>query len=190
MCIRDRLRSPLLSPIRSFRQRVPAWSTPEDLDGWTYEAVIARWEVNLEHRSLMFGSVRAGVLKTLTPSKAWHIYQLTPRDTKNIPSMITHDADGDEYRLYTRFSLQDAAYMKYGTRKELDKAKADRNAKRSRRMAMVRLHGMPGLDMTPVTTGTRPLRGDRACLLYTSDAADEEDSVDLGGRRIIKKKKK
>ena len=27
-----------------------------------------------------------------------------------------------------------------------------------------------------------------ACLLYTSDAADEEDSVDLGGRRIIKKK--
>src|SRR5664280_3288637 len=29
-----------------------------------------------------------------------------------------------------------------------------------------------------------------ACLLYTSDAADEEDSVDLGGRRIIKKKKK
>eukprot|EP00658_Telonema_sp_P-2_P020149 TRINITY_DN17947_c0_g1_i2.p1 TRINITY_DN17947_c0_g1~~TRINITY_DN17947_c0_g1_i2.p1 ORF type:complete len:223 (-),score=67.89 TRINITY_DN17947_c0_g1_i2:80-748(-) len=29
-----------------------------------------------------------------------------------------------------------------------------------------------------------------ACLLYTSDAADEEDSVDLGGRRILKKKKK
>eukprot|EP00658_Telonema_sp_P-2_P004220 TRINITY_DN11584_c0_g1_i5.p1 TRINITY_DN11584_c0_g1~~TRINITY_DN11584_c0_g1_i5.p1 ORF type:complete len:155 (+),score=40.88 TRINITY_DN11584_c0_g1_i5:117-581(+) len=37
------------------------------------------------------------------------------------------------------------------------------------------------------------LRGDAVyydCLLYTSDAADEEDSVDLGGRRIIKKKKK
>src|SRR5665648_1264714 len=30
----------------------------------------------------------------------------------------------------------------------------------------------------------------KLCLLYTSDAADEEDSVDLGGRRIIKKKKK
>eukprot|EP00656_Telonema_subtile_P045982 TRINITY_DN5227_c0_g1_i1.p1 TRINITY_DN5227_c0_g1~~TRINITY_DN5227_c0_g1_i1.p1 ORF type:complete len:183 (+),score=52.03 TRINITY_DN5227_c0_g1_i1:112-660(+) len=28
----------------------------------------------------------------------------------------------------------------------------------------------------------------QACLLYTSDAADEEDSVDLGGRRILKKK--
>ena len=33
-------------------------------------------------------------------------------------------------------------------------------------------------------------RGVHACLLYTSDAADERSSVDLGGRRIIKKKKK
>ena len=32
-------------------------------------------------------------------------------------------------------------------------------------------------------------RWDRRCLLYTSDAADERSSVDLGGRRIIKKKK-
>ena len=31
--------------------------------------------------------------------------------------------------------------------------------------------------------------GGKACLLYTSDAADERSSVDLGGRRIIKKKK-
>ena len=30
----------------------------------------------------------------------------------------------------------------------------------------------------------------RSCLLYTSDAADERSSVDLGGRRIIKKKKR
>ena len=29
-----------------------------------------------------------------------------------------------------------------------------------------------------------------ACLLYTSDAADEEESVDHGGSRIIKKKKR
>ena len=28
----------------------------------------------------------------------------------------------------------------------------------------------------------------QTCLLYTSDAADERSSVDLGGRRIIKKK--
>ena len=33
--------------------------------------------------------------------------------------------------------------------------------------------------------GTKMLK---ACLLYTSDAADERSSVDLGGRRIIKKK--
>ena len=30
--------------------------------------------------------------------------------------------------------------------------------------------------------------GKDGCLLYTSDAADERSSVDLGGRRIIKKK--
>ena len=30
--------------------------------------------------------------------------------------------------------------------------------------------------------------GGTVCLLYTSDAADERSSVDLGGRRIIKKK--
>src|SRR5664279_863501 len=34
---------------------------------------------------------------------------------------------------------------------------------------------------------TGPSRHPVTCLLYTSDAADEEDSVDLGGRRIIKK---
>ena len=28
------------------------------------------------------------------------------------------------------------------------------------------------------------------CLLYTSDAADERSSVDLGGRRNVKKKNK
>eukprot|EP00658_Telonema_sp_P-2_P073317 TRINITY_DN62377_c0_g1_i1.p1 TRINITY_DN62377_c0_g1~~TRINITY_DN62377_c0_g1_i1.p1 ORF type:complete len:152 (-),score=57.21 TRINITY_DN62377_c0_g1_i1:57-512(-) len=35
----------------------------------------------------------------------------------------------------------------------------------------------------------RIAKRDIDCLLYTSDAADEEDSVDLGGSRIIKKKK-
>ena len=33
-------------------------------------------------------------------------------------------------------------------------------------------------------------RQGQVCLLYTSDAADERSSVDLGGRRIIKKKKR
>src|SRR5664279_690334 len=43
---------------------------------------------------------------------------------------------------------------------------------------------IPSLFMT---AGPGWEAGGRDCLLYTSDAADEEDSVDLGGRRIIKK---
>ena len=42
----------------------------------------------------------------------------------------------------------------------------------------------------PVQGGILYLRGATSCLLYTSDAADEEDSVGLGGRGIIQKKKK
>ena len=34
------------------------------------------------------------------------------------------------------------------------------------------------------------IRKHLGCLLYTSDAADERSSVDLGGRRILKKKKR
>eukprot|EP00658_Telonema_sp_P-2_P037022 TRINITY_DN26669_c0_g1_i3.p2 TRINITY_DN26669_c0_g1~~TRINITY_DN26669_c0_g1_i3.p2 ORF type:complete len:101 (+),score=16.79 TRINITY_DN26669_c0_g1_i3:237-539(+) len=45
-----------------------------------------------------------------------------------------------------------------------------------------------GSSMKPRRVG-RATKETEACLLYTSDAADEEDSVDLGGRRIIKKKK-
>ena len=36
----------------------------------------------------------------------------------------------------------------------------------------------------------QPKQLENICLLYTSDAADERSSVDLGGRRIIKKNKK
>ena len=35
--------------------------------------------------------------------------------------------------------------------------------------------------------GTEFLQDFLSCLLYTSDAADDGESVDLGGRRIIKK---
>ena len=41
-------------------------------------------------------------------------------------------------------------------------------------------------DIKPVLE--RLLAKGSICLLYTSDAADERSSVDLGGRRIIKKK--
>src|SRR5665648_889927 len=44
-------------------------------------------------------------------------------------------------------------------------------------------------DEVPVLTNVCVIgAAGESCLLYTSDAADEEDSVDLGGRRIIKKK--
>ena len=43
------------------------------------------------------------------------------------------------------------------------------------------------LDATVVLS--RDIASLGICLLYTSDAADERSSVDLGGRRIIKKKK-
>src|SRR5664280_768360 len=45
------------------------------------------------------------------------------------------------------------------------------------------------LGSDAIRIGTKPSHCRcNSCLLYTSDAADEEDSVDLGGRRIIKKK--
>src|SRR5665648_251342 len=46
---------------------------------------------------------------------------------------------------------------------------------------IARISGLKGIERESLL---------HTCLLYTSDAADEEDSVDLGGRRIIKKKKK
>ena len=47
------------------------------------------------------------------------------------------------------------------------------------------------LPATAARAGARARPGlARPCLLYTSDAADERSSVDLGGRRIIKKKKR
>ena len=41
----------------------------------------------------------------------------------------------------------------------------------------------------PKTSFDSPLDTYETCLLYTSDAADDTPCVDLGGRRIIKKKK-
>ena len=45
----------------------------------------------------------------------------------------------------------------------------------------------PSAGRAIVVIAYRDLDG---CLLYTSDAADERSSVDLGGRRLINKKKK
>ena len=46
--------------------------------------------------------------------------------------------------------------------------------------------GLPKAAFTACENGGSSLIS--GCLLYTSDAADERSSVDLGGRRIIKKK--
>ena len=46
---------------------------------------------------------------------------------------------------------------------------------------------LPVIDRTEHAKATGVTKG---CPLYTSDAADERSSVDLGGRRIINKKKK
>ena len=54
------------------------------------------------------------------------------------------------------------------------------------------MRATPRLSQAPDELGassTAFWRKISACLLYTSDAADERSSVDLGGRRIIKKKK-
>ena len=48
--------------------------------------------------------------------------------------------------------------------------------------------GGPASRTTARTRRARRTPRAMPCLLYTSDAADERSSVDLGGRRIIKKK--
>ena len=45
-----------------------------------------------------------------------------------------------------------------------------------------------GGEHRPPDVNLRRALQHQVCLLYTSDAADERSSVDLGGRRIIKKK--
>eukprot|EP00658_Telonema_sp_P-2_P009368 TRINITY_DN13509_c0_g1_i7.p1 TRINITY_DN13509_c0_g1~~TRINITY_DN13509_c0_g1_i7.p1 ORF type:complete len:501 (-),score=100.84 TRINITY_DN13509_c0_g1_i7:14-1357(-) len=68
-----------------------------------------------------------------------------------------------------------------------DGGRGDFDARKSNFTATRSVSNLAADKHNSTTTG----RGNnRICLLYTSDAADEEDSVDLGGRRIIKKKKK
>ena len=50
--------------------------------------------------------------------------------------------------------------------------------------------GLDAIELSDeAVAGLADARWVYTCLLYTSDAADERSSVDLGGRRIIKKKK-
>mgnify|MGYP003381674069 CR=1 FL=1 len=65
---------------------------------------------------------------------------------------------------------------------------------RDRLLAMnpsaVALYHDHGIDLTSEPLQIAVCAQHNNCLLYTSDAADERSSVDLGGRRIIKKKKR
>ena len=78
-----------------------------------------------------------------------------------------------------------------------------RDLVRSRGLGDVYKRQVPGLRQPLPQEALRPgqllqgrglkrlaLQQPEPCLLYTSDAADERSSVDLGGRRIIKKKKR
>ena len=56
--------------------------------------------------------------------------------------------------------------------------------------ASIITRGLAEMARLGVRLGADPgtFLGLAGCLLYTSDAADERSSVDLGGRRILKKK--
>ena len=78
--------------------------------------------------------------------------------------------------VYKRQALNRHFQFSFGVR-----AKPDFPGSRRRQTAQI-----PGSQRGLTSAATR---NRRVCLLYTSDAADERSSVDLGGRRIIKKKK-
>ena len=62
----------------------------------------------------------------------------------------------------------------------------DRSPEASRVIAGEEEMGL--FTLYPAAKTTFVFAADRGCLLYTSDAADDLLCVDLGGRRIIKKK--
>ena len=55
------------------------------------------------------------------------------------------------------------------------------------RLGYDNIDNIRGMDVC-INTSANNAEQAKACLLYTSDAADELCRVDLGGRRIIKKK--
>ena len=79
-------------------------------------------------------------------------------------------------------------------REEFEREKINYTAKRlcTMRLSKTLFPGLKkhNLDSIIERFGIKCSDRHRACLLYTSDAADDLHCVDLGGRRIIKKKKK
>ena len=79
---------------------------------------------------------------------------------------------------------RDASLITYGAMVHLALEAAELLVKEGIDLEVVDLRTLIPLDKETMYASVR-----KTCLLYTSDAADERSSVDLGGRRIIKKKK-
>eukprot|EP00656_Telonema_subtile_P054995 TRINITY_DN8368_c0_g1_i1.p1 TRINITY_DN8368_c0_g1~~TRINITY_DN8368_c0_g1_i1.p1 ORF type:complete len:765 (-),score=199.17 TRINITY_DN8368_c0_g1_i1:75-2369(-) len=84
-------------------------------------------------------------------------------------------------------TLSNGSKMTDGSAKQLMlKRRQYQRAQAAAELAGLQVAGQ-GIEQGARAQGFDTLPG--GCLLYTSDAADEEDSVDLGGRRLIKKTK-
>ena len=86
------------------------------------------------------------------------------------PKGMAFDRTATRARFYHTREHANAGYYKVGLLTSTDSQPEDSNV----------IDGGGGTWINAELTAT--------CLLYTSDAADERSSVDLGGRRIIKKK--
>ena len=76
-----------------------------------------------------------------------------------------------------------------GKRVRLAKKTSNLFRSRSEEQEGLDVSGLSGVIEVDPVARTADVQGMCTCLLYTSDAADDTPCVDLGGRRIIKKKK-
>src|SRR5674536_29434 len=116
-------------------------------------------------------------------------------DFKGTKTEVTLDKDGikvltdDDYRLKAVVDVPQSKFVKRGVSlKALQYGKVEPASGGCIRQVIAIQQGIStekGKEIVAIIKQTKL----KVCLLYTSDAADEEDSVDLGGRRIINKKK-
>src|SRR5665648_856077 len=102
-------------------------------------------------------------------------------------AFLTKPVDESEFKAQIRamLRLKDAEDARHDEKQQLEELVRQRTETLEKEL------GQCKITETKLQIAFNELeRRRKTCLLYTSDAADEEDSVDLGGRRIIKKKKK
>ena len=106
----------------------------------------------------------------------------------------THSVTGDMYLVRTNANGEVQWSRTFGgSERDYCAAVEETNDGGSMMVGSTESFGALGRDVYVVktnTTGNVLWSRTYGCLLYTSDAADERSSVDLGGRRIIKKKTK